>query len=801
MIKSYFLVAIRNLLKNKLFSFINIFGLSVGIAAALLIINFLRFERSYDQFYSNNELIFRVPMEITEKGGERQTFAFTYPAVAGALKNDFPEIDEAIRFKKVSGLVIVDEKIIADLRAFWVDEQVFNVFSLSFLYGDSRALSELNNAVITQSMALKLFGEVDVRGKTFSFFNNQVFKVGAVINDVPEVSHIKFDFLLPYQKYIELIKKVGGDADNSWNWSDFYTYILLKPGVQIQSLKDRLSAFVQRYKGQDMKANSYEVSFQFQPLNEIHTKSHYDYELEGNGNFTYLDYVAIAALFILLMAWLNFINLSTSRSLERSKEVGIRKTVGAHRVELINQFLFDALIVNGLAIIAGTIIFLLVNPYLAQLTGKPLFVPLLTDYSWWGFILAFLLAGSLLSGFYPAFVLSSFKPSQALKGKSIAGNQDNKAFLRKTLVVAQVSLAVILISGTLSLVRQLQFMRNQDLGVNIRQTLVLRDRVNRDSTSVPVIASFMNEIKRNPSILSVTASTDVPGKEIGGSSVFHRSESGSPKRCRNFEIDNNFFNDYQLELLAGHGFSQTKGQEKSVVLNETAMKVLGFENAEGTIDAEITDGEETYKVIGVVKDYHQKSLHYDFTPTIFFFQEYDWDYYSLKVDGNDMTSVVADAEKTWKQFFPESPFDYFFLDEYYDAQYKSERTFSVLLGSFTIIGIVVASLGLLGLSLFTVAKRTKEIGVRKVLGASVIQIVSMVTKEYLLLVTIAFGVAIPVSYLMVNQWMQGYTFRMPLNIWFALNPLLLILIITLLSVGLQSIRAASTNPINSLRNE
>lgn len=802
MLRNYLRVAIRNLFKNKFFSFINIAGLALGIAASLLMLNYHRFENSYDSFHTKRDRIYRVPMSITETGQLPQNFAFTYPAVANALKSEMPEVEDAIRFRKGWGLITIEDKKIPGLQSFWVDQNMFNVFTFPFLYGDAEsALAERNNVVLTKKTALRLFGVEDARGKTFTYFFNQEFQVSAVIEDVPVNSHLTFDFLVPYQTYVEAVKAFGADAENSWSWSDYYTYVLLKPGADVKTLEEKLPVFTQRHKGEDMKDKGYEQYFYLQPLADIHTRSAYDYELAGNGNYAYLDYIAMASFFILFMAWLNYVNLSTSRSLDRAREVGVRKSVGAVRYELIAQFLMESMVVNLIAIGVGVLIMLLITPSVSNLIGKQLTIPSIYEFQFWGFVGVFMLVGALASGFYPAFVLSSFKPFIALKG--LAGHQGSKNSLRKAMVVIQVSLAVVLISGTVGLLKQIEFMRNRDLGINIDQTLVLRERVPRDSTFVPVINSFMNELQQNPSIKSVTASGDVPGGEVGGSSSYNRVESDNAKRCRQFEVDENFFRNFELPLLAGRSFSKDFADDRSaVVLNETAVRVLGFESPEAAVNQQLLDFNNTkYTIIGVVKDYHQESLQYEFDPIVFELREYYWNYYSLKLSGDNASSVIAYTEASWKKFFPDSPFDYFFLDQYFNAQYKTELTFGVLLTSFTFLGIVVACLGLLGLSSFTVAKRTKEIGVRKVLGASMSNIVALITKEYMLLVGLSFIVAIPVSQYLISLWLEGYAFKVSIGVGFFLLPMVITLLITFGTVGFQSLKAAWVNPVNSLRSE
>lgn len=801
MIRNYLLTAYRNLVKNKTYSIINITGLALGIAASLLMLSYLRFERNYDSFHKNADRIYRVPMTVTEKGTLPQRFAFTYPAVAGAMKTEFPEIEEAVRIRKGSGLVTVDDVKIPNLIMRWVDKEFLSVFSFPFAYGDAEALDEMNNAVVTRKIANQLFSVDDARGKTFAY-GGHLFQVSAVIEDVPVNSHLQFDILLSFQKYIEVAKAFGGDADGSWGWSDFYTYVLLKEGANVNNARRKLVDFAERHLAERMKTSNFVNDFQLQPLLDIHTRSNYDYEFSGSGNYKYLDYVVIASVFILLMAWLNYVNLSTSRSLERVREVGVRKSIGAHRTELMYQFLFESMVVNGLAIFVGFALANLALPAVGNLIGKPLVLPSVADWIFWGVTFSALVIGAVISGFYPAFVLSSFRPSQALKGKlSIASG----GMFRKAMVVVQVTLAVVLIAGTIGLIQQVRFMRNQDLGVNIDKKLVLSERVGRDTTYSSALQAFATELKKIPNVKQVAFSSDVPGGEVGSSSMFRQPSDQGGKRCRTFAVDENFFAMYDLSLVAGRPFERTRSHEQtSLIINETAVRVLGFESAEDAIQKKLVSSDESdpvFTIVGVIKDYHQESLQYEFNPTVFFLGRSYWDYYSLKVEGAEYSQLIGGVQDVWKRFFPDSPFTYFFLDQYYNAQYRTENTFEVLLSSFTVLGIVVACLGLLGLSSFTVSRRTKEIGIRKVLGAKVSQIISLLTKEYLVLVVLASALAIPVAVFLFDQWLATYAFRVSLGWWFFVVPVLFIVLITLLAVGLQSLKAAWVNPVRSLRSE
>ncbi|MEP7237017.1 MAG: ABC transporter permease [Ferruginibacter sp.] len=803
MIKNYFKIAWRNLIKNKTFSAINIFGLAIGIAAFLLIVNYLRFEYSYDDMQVNKNRIYRVPMKVAEKDGKLQTFAFTYPALAPAMKKDFPEVEETVRFRRRGGIVKYGEtKVVENGTIYFADPSVFNVFSFSFLQGNAKtAFTELNDVVITESTAKKYFGSADPMGKALNY-NNEDYIVKAVLEDIPANAHLQFNVLLNYNKYIQ---QTNGRAETSWGWSDFYTYVLLKPGADVNALQAKMPAFAQRYMGDDMKEKGYLQTFDLQPIKDIHLRSDYDYELAGNGNLGYLKYLGIAALFILFIAWINYINLSTARSLDRSKEVGVRKVIGAGRYQLIRQFLTESLLINIIGILLGILIFLLSLKWFAGLIEKDITYLKVTDFKFWLFAVAVFLVGTFAAAFYPAFVLSSFHPIHTLK--SATGISNGKTLLRKSLVVLQFTAAIVLIAGAIGFYRQLRFMQQQDLGVNIQQTLVLNQTANLDSSSIPSFAAFVNDMEANPAISSVTASTSVPGGEVGGSSDFNIKGSSLGKRCRIFGIDKKFIPAYGLKMVAGRSFSNDKpntdtAEILNVILNETGAKVLGFTDPDKMIGQEIEGTGYHCKVIGIVKDYHQESLQYSYDPIVFYpEEERNFGFFSLKINTTNLPVLMDFVKQKWTANFPQSPYQFAFLDDSFNNQYKGDKLFSTVLWLFTVIAIIVASLGLFGLSLYTVAKRMKEISIRKVLGATVIQIAGMIAKDYVKLVLLAGIIALPVGYLLLNNWLQKYAFHISIDLWFFLLPVLLIVLIALVTVVYQSVRAAIANPVKSLRAE
>lgn len=804
--KNYFKIALRNLRKQRAFSIVNIMGLSLGMAASLVILNYLNFEKSYDTFHVNAERIYRVPMEITEKGGATQTFAFTYPPVATSMMKDFPEVENAVRWRGQGGPLQIGEQVYLEPGLlFFVDRSVFEVFSFPFAKGNaSSTLKELNDVVLTETIAQKYFGGGEAIGRTIRY-RDEDFVVKAVLKDLPENSHIRFGILLNFDKYIQLVEAGGGRIRDNWGWSDYYTYVLLKPGADVNTLRAKMPSFAERYKGEDMKATSYTMQFLLQPLRDIHLKSHYDYELQGNGNFKYLGFLAIAGFLILVIAWINYINLATARALDRSKEIGIRKVVGAIRQQLIRQFLVEALLVNLVAIVLGLLIFQLSLPYFSALVGKKIPGLSIQNWTFWAALAGIFITGSLLAGFYPAFVMSGFRPIQTLKSAALTetGKIGNN-LLRKILVVGQFSAAIILVAVILGLYQQMQYMRNLDLGVNIEQTLVVQETMPRDSLGLLKVKSYLQELERYPDILNTSASTDIPGKEVGNSTTFWLKNTRNEKRCRTLGVDENFLDNYGLKIIAGRQFREnfaSDAAQQNIILNETAARIIGFETPEAAIGQKVTYSDGDLTVVGVMKDYHQESLRNDYDPIVFYAASNFWQFYSLKVNTSNMQETLAKVESTWKSYFPGNPFQYVFLDEFYDQQYKVDRQFNAILWCFTLLAIVVACLGLLGLSAFILSKRAKEISIRKVLGANVEQIVSLVTSEYFRLILIAGVVALPLAYVLMQQWLKSYVFRIEVGWWFFILPILGVVLIAGLTVGWQSLRAATANPVNSMRNE
>lgn len=799
----------RNFWKTKTFSFINITGLSLGIAAFLLIIAYLRFEYSFDEFHEKKERIFRVPMQVSEIGEKAQTFAFTFPAVGPALLKDYPEIENMARFRRQGGIIRRGENIVLESGPiFYVDKSIFSIFSFPFTQGNSSSVfSELNEVVLTETAARKYFGTENPMQKTIRY-GNEDYVVTGILKDLPANSHLKFTVLFNYEKYIQLAKANGGDAENSWGWSDFYTYILLKPGTDVKALEKKLPAFAEKYMGSEMKEKGFKAQFDLQPVSDIHLKSNYDYELDGNGNLGYLTYLGIAAFIIIFIAWINYINLSTAKAIDRSHEVGIRKAIGATRFQLIKQFMTESTLVNLFSIVFGLIIYFMTLPYFANLLEKNVQDLQKTNGYFWLLTGGFFAFGTIIAGLYPSIVLSAFRPMSALKSSSGNIVTGGNTVLRKSLVIIQFTAAIILITGAIGFHRQIRFMSSRDLGIEVDQILLLFQNADQDSSKLSSITAFTDALKKMPAISNVTSSTSAPGQEVGGSSSFTIGQSKSEKRCRVFGIDNAFIPSYRLQLVAGRNFTtdsalSPRSAEVNVILNETAVKVFGINNPAEMIGKDLySGGPIKLNVIGVIKDYHQESLRNSFDPIVFYpEQEYNRNIFSLKLNSTNYDQILTDVKEAWVSRFPESPFTYSFLDERFNAQYKNDRLFSTVLWWFTALAIVIAGLGLFGLSLYTIAKRKKEISIRKVLGASMLQIFMLTSLDYIKLIFIAGGIAIPIAFILLNKWLDQYAFQIPITVWLFMIPLSLILIIALITIAFQSIKAAIQNPVINLRSE
>lgn len=816
-------IAWRLIIRQKLSSLINILGLAIGMAACLLIVQYISFELSFDNFHKNGANIYRIKHQNHSQGNLIENLPKTYSAVGPALKAAFPEVEDMTRVGKMAGQVTARQpngSLIAfnENSLYEVDASFLRMFSFPMVKGAAEALNNPNTIVITEKTARKYFPNQDPIGKTINIQEqtsgtNITAAITGVCRDVPANAHLQFDFL------------VSGDAKTGdWIYPAYYTYISLSPKTTPKLFEAKLAAFLKNKIGDISKNNNYSntqgktnlsnISLTLQPLRNIHLYSNLTDEISAGGNGNMVWYLGLIAALILIIAYINYINLSTAKVIERAKEVGIRKVLGSQRIQLIRQFIFESLLLNLISLAVALLIVVAAMPWFSTLCGVQLGFTLWRDVSWLSGFVALLAAGILLSAIYPALILSNYKPVQVLKGKFM--NSAQNISLRKALVVFQFAATIAFMIGTLVVYQQVNYMKTENKGMDMKQTLVVVAPQNVRPTDADNLkymlrdSVFQNEIARNPHVQSVTASSSIPGQIIDYVMAYtsHAQTAGEKSlRLSTFEIGSKFADQFKIKVIAGNNFSPDSWSRKtpSIMLNEAAVTPLGFKNPQDAIGklVETKNGRGRVfqnEVVGVIQNFHQVSLKDDYTPIVFRLSNPgSITYYSLKLSSSNMAQTVAQVEKTYKNVFSESAFQYFFLDDFFDQQYKTEQHFGQVFSLFSGFAILVASLGLFGLTLITITQRIKEIGIRKVLGASVSNICVLISRDFIALILIAGFIAIPLAYWGSNQWLQNYKFRIHFDAWYFNIPMLAVLLIAVITVSYQSIKAALMNPVKSLK--
>jgi putative ABC transport system permease protein len=649
-------------------------------------------------------------------------------------------------------------------------------------------------------------------GKTL-YVNKQLpFKVTGVFKEVPENSHIKFNMLASFATMGE---NFGND---NWTWPEFYNYVLLAPGTDPKKLEAKLPAFINKYLAPVMKQLNFGCQFHLQKVTDIHLRSHYLKEPEPNGSERDIYFLSIIGILILLVAWINYINLSTAKSMERAKEVGLRKVAGASKTQLVTQFISESFIINLLAVIIAVVIVFCCFPFFSGFVGKNISQEFLSSGmlhqpGFWLIVLALFITGAFLVGAYPAFVLVRYQPALVLKGKF---SQSAKGiFLRKSLVSLQFVLSILLIAGTIMVYKQLAYMRNQQLGYNKDEIVVIKAPAYTDSTSGSKVIAFKNALLKNPAVNGVTGTSGIPGQLIVDRNTIRKA---SDDKTHNFityimQTDENFLPTFQINLAAGSNFSETdsvdffnQAAHLKVMVNEEVVKALGFKTNEAAIHEPVIfaygNGDHKAEIIGVVKNYHQRSLREVYDPILYVYPSYNfWTYLSVQVNTTNIAKNLASIESTYKGIFAGTPFEYFFLNEYFNNQYQADQRFGKVFSLFTILAIFVACLGLLGLSTFLSRLRIKEIGIRKVLGASIYSILVLFSKDFVKLVCLASVIAIPIFYVVSNLWLRNYAFHIKFDWVMFVMPPLVLLFISLITISIQSLKAALANPVASIHTE
>jgi putative ABC transport system permease protein len=790
MFRNYILTAYRNLLRNKYFSAINIAGLAIGMAACIVIAQYIVFEKSYDRFHLNYDNIYRL-VNVRHYPTHSDESAGSVVALGPAMKEIFPEVEEFVRCYKSERVFSFNDNPVFFSRVFGVDSTFFKIFSFPVVKGSSsNLLSKPNIVVLTQSASRALFGNEDPMGKTI--LQGQIpFTVEAVAADPPENSHLKFDVLFSFAT--DLL-----DPNYCYTCNNRNTYVLLDAQANPDDLQSKMDQVVRKLHPDPTLRREYRL----QPLSAIHLNSHLRQEHEENGNVKSVIALTAVAALILIIAWLNYINLTTSMSIKRSGEVGIRKVNGSTRNNLIVQFLTESLFVNVMALVIALIIVQLVFPAFSAITSINASFTLLSNPGFWFTMLIVLIIGSLVYGFYPAFVVSAFKPIQALKGK--ASLPKSVYSMRLGLVFLQFTFSIVLVAGTITVYKQITYMKNVDLGMHIDQTLVVPiPNELRDLAS----DGFETELSQHPTIEKITYTSSIPGKEsgnVGGGFRIENVSSENSLQVYLYYVNKNYFDFLSIDFLAGTGLVGDQlynDKNTELVINDAARKAFGFDTPEEAIGKIIYhDADIVGRINGVVKDHHNQSLDNPIAPAFFEYTK-GKGYYLIKGEPTSTKENLDLIKNSFIKNYPNYPFQYYFLDEQFNKQYNDHIRFGTVFGLFTMLAIFISCLGLSGLSMYVIKVRTKEIALRKVLGASVANLLLMLSKEYVRLTVVAFVVAAPISYFLIQKWLQNFFYRIEIAWWMFVIPGVLILAVALITVSAQSLKTALSKPADSLRNE
>jgi putative ABC transport system permease protein len=806
MIRNYLKIAWRNLMLRKAFTAINILGLSIGLATCLLIVLFIQHELSYDSYHANANRIFRITIAGSISGKEIKTAPMSAPA-GPILAREIPGVEATTRlYQEGTFIVKHNTESFKEEKVIFPDSNFFEVFSIPLLKGNPKTvLREPKTVVLTETIAEKYFGNSDPIGKTLKLGNRGDFRITGVCEDVPSNTHCHYNIFASLN---------GIKLGEKWLASGAYTYVMLREGYSIEKMNAAMPAIINKYIAPEIKEflgislteffkKGNQFGFVFQPITDIHLKSHLEHEIEGNSDIKYVYIFSAIALFILMIACINFMNLSTAGSANRAKEVGIRKVLGSVQHQLIAQFLSESVLVTFIALLVALVIVALALPYFNQLSGKAFEVSVLVK----GFMLPLILLAclfiGLVAGSYPAFFLSAFKPVSVLKGKISAGFKSG--WLRSTLVTTQFVVSIGMIIGTIVVYRQLNFIQNKKVGFDKEQILVLQDTYVLGKQ----LNAFKNEIKKLSQVSNATMAGYIPaGRSNDGNEGFMIKNSSGEMvtyREKTYNIDDDYLPTLGIKLAAGRNFSKDfQTDSAAVLINEAAAKRFGLKNPVGnSILSTVGNGDpgskRNFKVIGVVKDFHFESIHQSIAPLVMFYGADDYQM-AIRTRTNDIPQLLEILEQKWKAQ-TDNPFAYSFLNDRFNKTYQSEQRIGKLFSIFATLTIIISCLGLFGLAMFTAQQRTKEIGVRKVLGASVMSIIILLSKDFIRLILVAILIVTPIAWYAMNKWLQDFAYRVEISWWIFAIAGLLAIAIALLTVSFQSIKAALMNPIKSLRSE
>ncbi|MCO6357501.1 ABC transporter permease [Roseivirga pacifica] len=805
MLKNYLKIAFRSLLKDKFFSFLNVTGLAMGIACCLLIVTYVRYELSFDKHFENQESIYRVVIEGRFNG--RDFTGVQNPAPAGpTFLDQIPAVEQKLRFRGTGDWIVeYQEKVFNEGDLVFTDETFFDVFKVNMIKGNpEEALTRKNHLAMSETMAKKYFGDEDPLGKTLKLDNAADWTVAGVYEDIPDNTHFHFDFLLSF------ITRENEYNGQQWLNQNYETYLVLNPNATTADVETQMNDIAIEHMGAELKmyldmtfdqfkAAGNNFRYFLQPLADVHLKSAgYGGGFEPGSDITYVYIFSAIAAFILVIACINFMNLSTARSANRAKEVGIRKVLGSVRSQLIGQFISESVLITLISGLIGLGLAMLILPFFNNFASREMVIePMQT--------LPALLTGALLVGFlaglYPAFFLSAFSPVKVLKGNLSMGMKSGG--LRKVLVTFQFSISILLIIGTFSILNQLQYIQNKNLGFEKDQVLLIHNSYLLGDN----IAAFENKIEANPSVSQTSKTWYLPTSSSRSSTVFFPDaviDQDKGVVSQNWNVDHDYSEVFGLKMVEGRFFSEDMPTDSmAMVINQTAAKSFGIESLDDAIIGDFNeDGSalDRYKVVGIFEDFHYESLREEIGPMILRLGQSNG-YMGIKLNASNYQQVIDEARNSWDEMAPGQPFEYTFLDDRFTNMYTAETQLGDIFLIFAVLAIVIACLGLFGLAAFTAQQKTKEVGIRKVLGASISQLIYIMSREVSVLVLISFVVASAAGWYGVNQWLQGFAYRPPVSVMVFLLAGAGAFVIALLTMSYQSIKVAVANPVKALRNE
>lgn len=803
MIKNYFKTTIRNLLKHKSFSAINIAGLSVGLAGCLIIMRYVILELSYDQFHTKAARSYRMVLS-----GRLNDNDIEFPKVpapmAAKLMAEFPEVETAARLRLLGNFTVrYGDRVFNEKKFFYADSTIFDVFTIGWLKGDQKtSLTRPNTVVITEEMARKYFGNDDPVGKSVKVDGRHLFEITGVCRPLPRNSHVHFDFLASMTTYED-------SRNTEWLSNNYTTYVVLRDPTMLEGFLAKLDVVLRPLVSQQMQrligatleqfeAGGGRYGYYAQPITDIHLHSHLNDEIEPNGHIAYVYIFSVVAFFILIIACVNFMNLTTARSAGRAKEVGVRKALGSHQSQLIHQFLLESVLLSLIAMILAVGLVEIALPFVATIAGQELSIDYLAHPMIIPSMVLMVVAVGLLAGSYPSLVLSGMKTATVLKGEP--GSVVRHGWLRSGLVVFQFAISSALIIGTTVVFNQLNYMGTKELGFNKDQVLVVQNLwlLSHDKAKV-----FRHAVDRLSGVSSVSMTSGIPGSDIGNSGYLKEGgEQSDPKLLWNIRIDAAFIPTMDIRMAQGRNFSpEFVTDSQAVLINETAAGLLGLREPLGKRIIGFPDNKPApYEIIGVIKDFHFQSLHQSIQPMVMHLAA-TREYLCIRLLGGSIPETIQRVESAWADISGGEPFVYSFLDNDLDALYRAETNIGRMFAVFAALAICIACLGLLGLAAYTAQQRTKEIGVRKVMGATVPGIMGLLTREFIRYVVIANLIAWPLAYFAMNRWLEGFAYRIDIGPGTFLLAGALALSVALLTVGWQAFRAARMNPVESLRYE